>query len=233
MKPNVPILQRTRRGYTLAEILVSMTIMGLVGVGMIAFLTQGMKTYYKDRARLMINRDIRSFTSQMDTDAVDANSFCLYTSFTSHADPKLDSGRVGDYLVLLYYDPALTSSGQSMITKLVGYYREVTDTTLNTGPVHRFVIDLTATPIDAKTTPMNTVITNNVTGSASSYPIVTQLAQGLAVSTSGNATVTPALFYNFNNHSVLIDTQIAEALTEKGVTSQTGNTYNFTVSPRG
>jgi hypothetical protein len=31
----------------------------------------------------------------------------------------------------------------------------------------------------------------------------------------------------------MIDAQISESLTEVGTTSQTGNTYNFTVSPRG
>jgi hypothetical protein len=119
-----------------------------------------------------------------------------------------------------------------MITQLVGYYREVTNTQLNYGPVHRFVIDLSAAPINIKSAPMATIINNVVTGSASSYPIVAQLAQGLATSTLTGTQPTPALFYNLGL-SVMIDAQISETLTETGTTTQTGNTYNFTVAPRG
>ena len=231
---------KNHRGFTLVESLMAVTVMGLAAVGIIAFLRQGMKMYYTDRARTMINRDIRSFTTQMDTDAVTANMFVLYKDFNTRSsgspavDAALADGQAGDFLVLIYTDPAQTSNGVSMITELVGYYREVTNTTLNSGPVHRFDIKLTpANYVDIKSAPMFTILNNLVTGSISSYPIVTQLAQGLAISTSGTPTVTPALFYNFGNRSVMIDTQIAESLTETGTTSQTGNTYNFTVSPRG
>ena len=66
--------------------MIGATIMGLVAVGIIAFLQQGLKMYYMDRARLMINRDIRTFTSQMETDAVTANFFCLYSDFATAID---------------------------------------------------------------------------------------------------------------------------------------------------
>ena len=173
----------------------------------------------------------------MDSDAVTANFFVLYPNFTTRSsgspatDAAVADGQVGDFLVLAYTDPALTSSGVSMITKLIGYYREVTNVTLNSGPVHRFEINLSPS-VDVKSAPMYTIVNNAVTGAASSYPIVTQLAQGLATNTSG-VPVTPALFYNLQNRSIMIDTQISESLTERGTTSQTGNTYNFTVSPRG
>jgi prepilin-type N-terminal cleavage/methylation domain-containing protein len=230
-----------RRAFTLVETLMAVTVMGLAAVGIVAFMNQGLKMYYGDRARLMINRDIRSFTSQIDTDAVTANFFCLYPDFNTRttvsgsitSDGSVADGQVGDFLVLIYTDPAQTGYGVSMITELVGYYREVTDTARNSGPVHRFDIKLSPSQyIDVRSAPMYTILGNLVTGTASSYPIVTQLAQGLATNTSGTA-VTPALFYNFKNRSVMIDTQISESLTERGTTSRTGNTYNFTVSPRG
>jgi len=213
----------------------AVTILGFATIAVVTFLQYGLKIYYADRARLMINRDIRSFTTRIDTDAVTANFFWLYPDFNTRSNSGVDAavanGQVGDFLVLVYTDPSQTSYGVSMITKLVGYYREVTDTTLNSGPVHRFEINL-STPVDAKSAPMYTIVNNAVSGSASSYPIVTQLAQGLATNASGTTT-TPTLFYNFQNRSVMIDTQIAESLTESGTRSQTGNTYNFTVSPRG
>ncbi len=234
------MFRRHARAFTLVETLMAVTVMGFATMGIVAFMRQGLKMYYADRARLMINRDIRSFTSQMDTDAVTANFFLLYPDFStrstgsgsSTADASVADGQVGDFLLLVYTDPSQTSQGISMITRLVGYYREVTNTTLNSGPVHRFDVDLSAAPVDVKSAPMYTILANKVTGTAASYPIVTQLAQGLATNASGS-TVTPALFYNHQNRSVMIDTQISESLTERGTLSQTGNTYNFTVAPRG
>lgn len=219
--------------------MIASTVMALVVAGMVSTFGQGSKVYYMDRARLMINRDIRTFTSSIDTDAVTANFFVLYPNFATRSttvsgvttDAAVVNGQVGDFLVLVYTDPSQTSYGVSMINRLVGYYRDVTNVTLNSGPVHRFDLTL-ATPVNITSAPMYTIINNAVTGTAASYPIVTQLAQGLATNASGT-TVTPALFYNFQNRSIMIDTQISESLTEVGSTSQTGNTYNFTVSPRG
>jgi hypothetical protein len=229
--------RRKLAAFTLVETLIAMSLVGLTAVGAVAFLRQGLRMYYADRARVMINRDIRSFTSMLDTDAVTANFFCLYPNFTTRStgSPAVDAavadGQVGDFLVLVFTDPSQTSFGISLITRLVGYYREVTDAATNSGPVHRFEVNF-ATPIDVKSAPMFTILNNYVTGTAASYPIVTQLAQGLATNTTG-AAVTPALFYNFKNRSVMVDAQISQSLTERGTTSQTGNTYNFTVSPRG
>lgn len=224
-----------RRGFTLAETLIAMTLLGLTGVALVVFLRQSLKMYYMDRARTMVNRDIRSFTGELDTDAVTSNFFRIYPSFTNRStngvDASVNDGQVGDFLVLVYTDPAQSSTGVSVVTRLVGYYREVTDTTTNTGPVHRF--DVTVNSVDLTTNTLLSILNTYVTGSASSYPIVTQLAQGLAVNANNATTTTPALFYNWVNRSIVVNAQISESLSEFGTTSQTGSTYNFTVSPRG
>lgn len=223
------------------EVMVGVTVMGLATVGIASFMRQALMMYYSVRAEHMINRDIRGFTNQIARDAVTANFFCIYPDFSTRSttvssvisDASVVDGQVGDFLVLVYTDPAQASTGTSMITKLVGYYREVTNTTLNTGPVHRFVIDLSASPVDAKVSPMYTILNTYVTGSISSCPILTQVAQGIATNTATQTVTTPPLFYNRLNRSVMVSAQISASLTEKGVSAQTGNTYNFTVSPRG
>lgn len=235
---HLPFSSRRRvRGFTLVEILMATTIMGLATLGIVAFMRHGLKLYYMDRARTMVNRDIRSFTAMVDTDAVTANYFCIYTNYDTRTDasgnddPCVD-GEMGEFLVLVYTDPAQTGQGISMIKRIVGYYRQITDATNNIGPVRRFDTDTPGWPnpipaagVDIKSAPMPTILSTYVKGNASAYPIVTQLARGITNNTP--------LFYNRMNRSVMITTQIAESLTERGTTSQTGNTYNFTVSPRG
>jgi prepilin-type N-terminal cleavage/methylation domain-containing protein len=240
MTPLPPNARRRRRGFTLVEILVATTLTGLVAAGIVTFLRESLLIYYSVRAEHMINRDVRAITGRLGSDAVMANYFCLYPKFSTRTaivdgvvvDGSLVDGQVGDFLVLVYVDPAQATSGTSMITKLVGYYREVTDTTLNNGPVRRFEISL-STPVDAKSAPMYQILNTYVTGTASSYPAISQLAQGLTTNTATQVVATPPLFYNRLNRSVMISAQISASLTEKGVSSLTGNTYNFTISPRG
>lgn len=258
MNSSRPWLCRTRRAFTLVETLMAITVMGLATVGIVAFMRQGLKMYYADRARVMINRDMRTFTTQMDSDAVQANFFCLYADFNTRttgsgstlADAFKHDGEVGDFLLFVYTDPSSSSQGISIVKRLVGYYREPTGTvvvngvTYSTGPVHRFDTDKFSTaftPVSV-TAPIvyssgsaqavfTAIVNAAVTGSISSYPIVQQLSQGLAQNSSGTGVY--ALFYNLKDRSVMINAQMAESLTEQGTLSQAGNTYNFAVSPRG
>jgi type II secretory pathway pseudopilin PulG len=240
MRPALPRLRRKRRAFTLLETLLAVTIMGLATTGIVVFLRQSLMMYYSVRAEQMINRDIRSFTNRIELDAITANYFCIYPAFATRtvtvgsviSDASVTDGQVGDFLVLVYTDPAQATTGVSMITRLVGYYREITNTTLNNGPVHRFDITL-ASPVDARSAAMYQILNTYVTGSISSYPVLTQLAQGLSTATVTQTVSTPPLFYNLQNRSVMITAQISASLTEKGIATQTGNTYNFTVSPRG
>ena len=237
MKPTRKIFRARRLGFTMAEILVAVVIMGLLGSGMVSFLKQATLMYYADRARFMISNDVRSFTARLDTDAVTANFFCIYPGFSNRSttvgsvtsDAAVSDGEVGDFLVLVYTDPA--STGTSMINKLIGYYREITNASLNTGPVHRFEINISPA-VAANSSAMYQLVNTYVTGTVSSYPTITQISQGLELNNALNTT-TPALFYNRQNRSILVSAQVSALLSEEGNGSQTGNTYNFTVSPRG
>jgi prepilin-type N-terminal cleavage/methylation domain-containing protein len=221
---------RRRRGMTLAEIMVSMTIMGVASVGVLRFLISGLNIYHYDQGRIKVNEDIRSFTQEMTTNAVYSNYFRLYSSFTNRSttvagttvDAGLNDGQSGDMLVLVFCDTNATT-GKTTVNRLVGYYRQPADPSSpsSTGPVRKFdrVIN---PPVDPAVTPIYSILNANVpTSTANSNPIVLQLAQGLA---------NGALFYNYFDRSVMIKGQIIEQGDQR---RRAVNTYNFTVSPRG
>jgi hypothetical protein len=216
---------------TLAEMMVALTIMGLASAGVLRFLISGLNIYHYDQGRIKVNKDIRSFTEEMTTNAVYSNYFRIYPSFTTRSatsgattiDASVNDGQSGDMLVLVFCDTDATT-GKTTINRLVGYYRQPSDPanpTTTTGPVRKF--DAVINPaVDPAVTPIYTILNNNVpTSTASTNPVVLQLAQGLA---------NGMLFYDYFDRSVMIKGQIIEQGDQR---RRAVNTYNFTVSPRG
>ena len=215
---------------TLVELLVAMTIMGCASVGVLRFLIAGLNIYAYDSGRIRVNKDIRTFTEEMTTNAVYSNYFKIYPNFTTRSvtasgvttDAWVADGQSGDMLVLVFCDTD-PSTGRTTVNRLVGYYRDPDDpnSATSTGPVRKF--DKVISPaVDLATTSLYAVLNANVaTNTAPTNPIVLQLAQGLSNGT---------LFYDFLDRSVMIRGQIIEQGDQR---RRAINTYNFTVSPRG
>ncbi len=230
MKPPVAPLRRRPRGLTLVEMMVAVTIMGFASVGALRFLIQALNIYHYDMGRIKVNKDIRSFTEEMTTNAVYSNYFRIYPDFATRSttsggttlDAAVADGQSGDFLLLVFCDTD-AATGKTTINRLIGYYRNPTDPNdpASTGPVRRF--DKVISPaVDPAVTPIYSILNTNVpTNSTSGHAIVLQLAQGLS---NGN------LFYDFVDRSVMIRGQIVE---EGNQMRRAVNTYNFTVSPRG
>ncbi len=209
------------RGYTLVEIMVAVTLMGLITTGVLSFIFQAMRIYVYDGGRLMVNKDMRTFTSSLANDAVASNYFRIYPDFQTRTAFMTD-GTSGDFLILAYTNTT-ASTGSFYITQLVGYYRDVPTTATDPaalGPVRRFSVNI-ATADQTKDLP--TLIAQYVpTNTSSSNPIVIQLAQGLSDG---------SLFYDYRDRSVMVRGQIVD-YGSSGARAAI-NTYNFTVSPRG
>jgi prepilin-type N-terminal cleavage/methylation domain-containing protein len=219
MRFNFQSRSRRSRGYTLIEILVTMGLLALITVGVLRFGIQALNTYFYDSGRLMVNKDIRTFTSDLATDAVASNYFRIFSDFQSRTTPITD-GLSGEFLVLIYTDSNV-STGAIVITQVVGYYRDPVNPSDPTslGPVRKF----NATIASADQSKSLTDLLNQYapTSTAHSNPVVIQLAQGLS---DGN------LFYDYYDRSIMIRGQIVERGDQ---TRSAVNTYNFTVSPRG
>lgn len=220
-------LSRRQRGLTLTEILIALTIVGLASVGALQLLIQGLNIYHYDQGRILVNEDIRSFTTDMSRDAVYSNFARVLPDFSTRSvtsggttrDAFVADAQSGDCLLLFYCDT--DTSGVTTINRIVGYYRTPASQNDPKGPVRRFVRDISPA-VNPATTPIYQILNTHVpANTANTNPVVLQLAQGLA---DGK------LFYNYKDQAVMVRGQIIE---EGNTRRRAVNTYNFTVAPRG
>lgn len=213
-------------GYSLVEILIALSILGLVTAGTAQFLTQTSVMMFTSDQKLRINRDIRNLTNEMTDNARDANHFTIYPGFQDEfRDPPAEmepedyrqrDGESGDVLVLIFYgtDPNPGDNTPPPIERLVGYFRNITDTTENTGPVMKFDVAISGSDQNKKVEELVPL------PGAEGFAEVIELSRGLA---NGR------LFYNFRDRSIMVNGQIFHGNDAKRIT----DTYNFTISPRG
>lgn len=111
-----------RRGFTLAEILVTLTIVAILMAGVVPFFTSNFQYLYSGEQKLLINSDIRDLTNEMVETARASNYFVLYESFysqnlgngtvrrdfngngTVNLADRMQAGQEGSFVVFVYYD---------------------------------------------------------------------------------------------------------------------------------
>ena len=224
---NSTLHKSDRRGFTLAEILIGMGILGLLTVGLLPFFIQTSTSFFVTEQKLKVNNDIRKFTSEMEDHAREANHYIIYPTFASgdrdgEEDRKRD-GESGDFMVLVFDDNPVGVAPliSRPIRRVVGYYRAASNPLdpSSEGPVRKFDSDRDNWGV----TFPSTLDVESVLPSAAqvaSFKRVIELSKGLA---------NQRLFYNFHNRSIMVKGEILHGNAIKRVS----NTYNFTVSPRG
>ncbi|HVT71514.1 MAG TPA: prepilin-type N-terminal cleavage/methylation domain-containing protein [Lacunisphaera sp.] len=103
MKTRRPSPLRSRTGFTLVEILISLSITVLaMGLTLGTFLF-GLRTMYKDTQRLATNASLRSFMAQISKETLDASYFYLFQYYTKldgnvdlSADPLVPALTIDD-----------------------------------------------------------------------------------------------------------------------------------------
>lgn len=74
---------RRRAGFTLLEVMVSMTVFSVVMGMCLSTFVFGLRAMYKDCQRLETNANLRSFMAQMSKETLDASYFYLFPYYTS------------------------------------------------------------------------------------------------------------------------------------------------------
>ncbi len=216
-----------RAGFTLTELMITLTIFGMVMAGIGSFFFTTNKMLFTNTAKLQINRDIRAITNEMTDNARNANHFTLYDSFydsfrnptppVTGADFRQRDAEADDLVVFIFYgvDPAPWDTTLPPIERIVGYYRSIDDPVANTGPIRKFDINILVAnqndPVEDLIPAISTV---------GDHETIVELSEGLA---------NERLFYNFRERSIMVNGQIYHGNNAKRVT----DTYNFTISPRG
>jgi len=199
--------RRLKRGFTLTELLVTTAVFGVVMGAVVSFLLSSKNFSNYNQGKLLINRDIRKFTSELGDYATYSSYFIIYNSYKNRLE--MNEGKSGDFLLLAFVD----ETDPDAYTALVGYYRSATTTTA--GPVRKFAIKFDP-PVNGDVEDLIPAIDAEGT-----HPEVIELSRGLS---DGQ------LFYNFFGRSITVQ---GEILHKGSNLKQATNTYNFTVSPRG
>jgi len=217
---------RSKRGFTLVEIMMVMTISGFVSIGLAGFSTTLAKDFYWSANKSQITTDVRLFTAELSNEVRSSNAAYIYPNFDSaNRDQVADragNNESGDCLLLVYSTPYPEVDDERHITDLVVYYRSPDQN--GQGSVHRFRHSFSTEnyikeSLFNSTYTIETVLSDlNTQGS---HPEVVELSRGLA---NGR------LFKSQQQGSlILVNAEIIHGVNSTEVT----NTYNLTLAPRG
>jgi prepilin-type N-terminal cleavage/methylation domain-containing protein len=247
---------RSTRGFSLVEILVAMTLSGMLMAGVMAFYIQSLKSMYASDQRIKLAGQISRFSNELIVQASRSNQFILFKSATpadfdgsNSAPDSGDSDRqtitsidgadplhpAGDFVVFVYYEiPKPTAQPAHRVNRLEGYFLNAA-TPGGTGAVRKVVVDLSAAP---STDSIEKILTDNWGTKAvfsNYFPLVRGLAEpevidGAEVST----TPSPRLFYMSASRNVIITGQIFSS--SRNTDTQDWRTYTnsfcFNITPR-
>lgn len=202
------------RGFTLVEIMVAVTILGMLMAGVLFYFIQQLKLSYANEYKNVINKEVRHLVSTVSLDTKSSNYFLLYTDFDQRV-PQKNQG-TGDFIVLVTLgEPQISGGvyGNRPVTNIIGYYRVITDPAKNLGDIRRFEKNLN------NVTPASLISNLPTRSEINDAPIVFRNVEGLA---------NDQVFYNFREKSLILKMQFKRG----GDMTSVKHHLSFTVSPR-
>ena len=247
----------SRRGFSLVEVMVSMTIMSVLMSGVISFYLQNVKSMYASEQRIRLAGQIKRLSNELVVQASRSNQFVLFKSARATdfdgsnaapnsnnsdrqviniSDPTSPLHPAGDFVVFVYYEiPKPVNQAFHRISKLEGYFLSTTNAG-GIGQLKKVVIDLSAAP---STNSIESILTSNWSTTAVFTTYFPQ-ARGLATPevVDGSPVVdggaSSRMFYMSDARNVIISGQVYSSV--KDTTTSDSRTYtdtfSFNVTPR-
>jgi len=219
--------RRQSRGFTLTELMISLTLVVLLAAGLMVFMIDVARGIFWGTEKAEISEDVRSFTMRLAAEARSANAAVIYRSFASEdrdaGSDRRDDSQSGDCLVLVNTEPYPDADDPEHYTSAIVYFRKASTETDGVGPVHRLEWNA-ASPgdyVDTTSTTLEGLLSSIESDDTGDYPVVIELSRGVA---NGR------LFTNYKQGRVtVVNGEILHGNNAKEVT----NTYNLSISPRG
>jgi len=243
---------RAAAGFTMMEMMISASIMGLLFGMLVKFQYESLRSMALSTDKSIINKDMRTVTSQLSDDARYANFFVLYSGYAvasrNSASLELGQANSGDFVVFVFYGtpPSGGSFNVRPVSEIVGYYRApyqanqttldpITNqpTSLGLEPVRRFDISVAKGTLAA-----NQYLEASGLPTGGTSTTLEALLPDAAQATIDTHTIVVqlaqglsdgCLFHNFWGKSIMLNGQIVQGNNYLS----TADTYNFTISPRG
>ena len=117
-------------GFTLAEVLVSMTLIAMLGSLMAALLLGTTRTYLRAEKKVAVQSDFNRVGQVFTEQGNRSNGFFLYRTFaTGHrnaSSKQLGAGESGDFVVFIHYclSDVRSSPNSQRVARVVGLFRE-------------------------------------------------------------------------------------------------------------
>ncbi|HYC72497.1 MAG TPA: prepilin-type N-terminal cleavage/methylation domain-containing protein [Opitutaceae bacterium] len=238
---------RRSAGFTLVEVIVSLTIVTLTISLTLGTFMFGLRTMYKDTQRLATNASLRSFMAQISKETLDSSEFYIFPSYQSlggNVNLTADVSALttdsygtdvahGDCLVLV---TRTTIDTNSTVRQVRVYYRVVTVADRNNDAAIRYY-ETTDWGTSGNTTQTLTQILNGINLRAnpnlSGSRQLTERAKGRRIGSTTNyypifssedPTTTPT------NSNVSINVEFITGVTALNMLSS--SSFNYTISPR-
>ncbi len=245
MKTPAPV-RSPQAGFSLVEVMVSMSIVSLVMTGMFATFLLGLRAMYKDGERLATNASLRYFIAQVSKETLDATEFYVFPDYNSldgnvnlvsdvsvlEADNYGTYLAYGDCLVLV---TLVSISSAANVRQVRIYYRDSANPDAIAAVRYYETADFgdtgTTTSLKALLDAINLKANPAMTGSS----VVVDQARGRLKDTADthlyypifsteSATTTPT------NDSVSLNIEVINGTSVNNMMSS--SSFNYTISPR-
>jgi Tfp pilus assembly protein PilV len=247
---NLSAPARGQRGFTVAEVMITMTIMMLVSAGALAVFLNGSKAMYKDMQRLATDAALRKITLQVAKETLDSSEFYVFPTYASldgsvdltadlsplYIDSSNTEVAYGDCLVLV---TRVSIDMTAKVRQFRIYYRAVTSADQQGELRYYEGTDYGAGGTTTSLTNLLNTINLRTTPTFTGSRVLASVARGRLKSGTDTCTY-PGTYYPIfstestgttpTNESVSLNVEVVNGSSANNLLSS--SSFNYTISPR-